>query len=286
VTTPIRSVLYLPAANARAIEKARSIPCDALILDLEDAVAPDAKEAAREQAARAVRDGGFAPRVLTVRCNGLDTPWGADDLATIAAAGPDALVLPKITDPADLERHKSRLREARGAEALRLWLMIETPAAILSARDLASDGDVDVFVMGTNDLTLELRAVAVEGRAPLVPHLAAAVLAARAAGIRILDGVFNDLGDTDGFAAECRQGVQLGFDGKTLIHPAQVEACNAAWTPSDDEVDHARKVIDAFATAHAEGRGVATVDGRMIEHLHVEMARRVIAAASPPDPPR
>ncbi len=276
-TRPIRSVLYMPAANARAIEKARTINCDALILDLEDAVAPDAKDLARRQAVDAVRAGGFGNRVVTIRCNGLDTPWGADDIAAIAAAMPDAIVLPKIADTEDLARYKRALAASGADGALRLWPMIEVPSAILTARDLGADPEVDVFVMGTNDLTLELRAAAVPGRAPIVPHLAHALLAARACGIRIVDGVFNDIGDLDGFVAECRQGADMGFDGKTLIHPNQVEPCNTAWTPTDAEIAHAHKVIEAFDAAAATGRGVATVDGRMIENLHVEIARRVLA---------
>jgi citrate lyase subunit beta/citryl-CoA lyase len=283
VTTPLRSVLYMPASNARALEKARTIPCDALILDLEDAVAPDAKERAREQAVDAVRAGGFGRRVVTIRCNGLDTPWGEEDVAAIAAAGPDAIVLPKVADAADLQRYKSALGATGPRREVRLWPMIETPRAILCAREIAAHPQVDVFVMGTNDLTLELRAAAVAGRAPLVPHLAAALVAARAEGVRIVDGVFNDIKDPEAFAAECRQGVELGFDGKTLIHPSQVEPCNAAWTPTKGEVQHARTVIAAFATAQAEGRGVATLDGRMIENLHVEMARRVLAMADSTD---
>jgi citrate lyase subunit beta/citryl-CoA lyase len=274
---PICSVLYMPAANARALEKARTIPCDALILDLEDAVAPDAKVLARQQAIDAVRAGGFANRIVTIRSNGLDTPWGNDDLHAIAAAAPDAVVLPKITGTEDLARYKAVLASAGATADLRLWPMIETPGAILSARDLAADPDVDVFVMGTNDLTLELQAAAVPGRAPILAHLAHAILAARAGGVRIVDGVFNDIKNLDEFATECRQGVELGFDGKTLIHPSQVEPCNAAWTPTAAEGDHARKVIDAFDAAAAKGLGVATLDGRMIEKLHVEIARRVLA---------
>lgn len=275
---PIRSVLYMPAANARALQKARTIPCDALIFDLEDAVAPDAKDLARRQAVDAVRAGGYGSRVVTIRCNSIDSPWGVDDLRAIATAAPDAIVLPKITGTADLERYKTVLA-AHGGVMARLWPMIETPGAILAARDLATDPDVDVLVMGTNDLTLELRAATVPGRAPIVPHLAHAILSARAGAVRIVDGVFNDIVDLEGFATECRQGVELGFDGKTLIHPSQVEPCNDAWTPGPAEMEHARKVIEAFDAASAEGRGVATVDGRMIENLHVEIARRILAVS-------
>ena len=253
-------------------------PCDALIFDLEDAVAPDAKDLARRQAVDAVRAGGYGSRVVTIRCNSIDSPWGVDDLRAIATAAPDAIVLPKITGTDDLARYKTVLA-AHGDVMARLWPMIETPGAILAARDLATDPDVDVLVMGTNDLTLELRAATVPGRAPIVPHLAHAILSARAGAVRIVDGVFNDIVDLEGFATECRQGVELGFDGKTLIHPSQVEPCNDAWTPGPAEMEHARKVIEAFDVASAEGRGVATVDGRMIENLHVEIARRILAVS-------
>jgi citrate lyase subunit beta/citryl-CoA lyase len=279
VTSPIRSVLYLPAANERALEKARTLPCDAVIVDLEDAVAPDAKDVARHRAVSALRAGGFGRRVLTVRCNALDTEWGLEDLAAVVPAGPDAIILPKVTGVADLRRCADALRSIDGGTSVRLWPMIETPSAILDARDIAAHERVDVLVMGTNDLTLELRAEAVPGRAPLVPHLAMALAAARAEGVRIVDGVFNDIGDAAGFEAECRQGRALGFDGKTLIHPSQIEPCNAAWTPSEAEVEHAHRVIEAFGAAQAAGRGVATVDGRMVENLHVEMARRVLDLA-------
>ncbi len=277
---PIRSVLYLPAVNSRAVEKARTIPCDAVILDLEDAVAPEAKEVARQQAVEAVRAGGFGRRLVTVRVNGLDTPWGLDDLAAVAEAAPAAVVVPKIAGVADLERVSQAMRET-GGDVLPLWPMIETPSAVLDARAIAMHPGVEVLVLGTNDLLLELRARAVPGRSPLLHSLTHTVLAARAAGVRVIDGVCNDFKDVDALAAECRQGVELGFDGKTLIHPAQVEPCNAAWTPSADEVAHAQRVVEAFEAASAGGRGVATVDGRMVEHLHVAIARRVLDLAGP-----
>jgi citrate lyase subunit beta/citryl-CoA lyase len=275
---PRRSVLYMPAANERALEKAKDIPCDAVIFDLEDAVAPDAKAMARERAVAAVTSGAYGRRELTIRCNGLATPWGADDLAAAAAAQPAAVVIPKVDSTACLDDIAARLDGAGGA-ATSIWAMIETPAAILDARSIAAHERVSVLVMGTNDLAKELRAPLIRGRGNVTVHLAWAVLAAREAGKVILDGVYNDVRDAEGFAAECRQGVEMGFDGKTLVHPSQVEPANDAWSPSEAEIEDARRVIEAFTAAEAEGRGVATVDGRMIEHLHVANARRTLALA-------
>lgn len=276
---PRRSVLYMPAANARALEKAQTIPCDAIIFDLEDAVAPDAKDAARAQACAAVTSGAYGNRELTIRCNGLDTPWGADDIAAAAAASPAAVVIPKVSNVAYLEQISTALDAAGAPDSVKIWAMVETPEAMFNVRDIAAFEGVSVLVMGTNDLAKELRAQLVPGRAPLLPHLTTALLAARAAGKVILDGVYNDVRDAEGFAAEARQGFELGFDGKTLVHPSQVDPANAIWAPSDADVELARRVIDAFRAAEAEGRGVVTVDGRMIENLHVENARRVLAVA-------
>jgi citrate lyase subunit beta/citryl-CoA lyase len=279
---PRRSVLYMPAANERALEKAKSIPCDAIIFDLEDAVAPDAKPAARDRAVNAVRAGAYGRRELTIRCNGLATPWGADDLAAAGAARPAAVVVPKVDSARYVDEVAAVLDsvlDSGAAEAVPIWAMIETPTAILDVRAIAAHPRVDVLVMGTNDLARELRAPLVKGRANLVAHLATALLAARAAGTAALDGVFNDVADADGFEAECRQGVELGFDGKTLIHPSQVEPANRAWSPSDDEIELDRRIIDAYTEAEADGRGVVTVDGRMIEYLHVANARRTLAMA-------
>ena len=276
---PRRSVLYMPAANERALEKAKTIPADAIIFDLEDAVAPDAKPAARGQAAAAVTSGEYGNRELTIRCNGLDTEWGRDDVAAAAAAGPSAVVFPKV-DSVDTVVEVSNLLDAAGApDSTMIWPMIETPTAMFNVRSIAAHPRVAVLVMGTNDLAKELRSPIVPGRHPLVPHLATALLAAREAGKVILDGVYNDVKNPEGFAAECQQGMEMGFDGKTLIHPSQVEPANDIWAPSDDEVDHARRVIAAFDEAVAEGLGVVTVDGRMIENLHVDNARRVLAVA-------
>jgi citrate lyase subunit beta/citryl-CoA lyase len=275
---PRRSVLYMPAANERALEKAKAIPADAIIFDLEDAVAPDAKPAARDQAVDAVGSGAYGRRELTIRCNGLATPWGADDVAAAAAARPAAVVIPKVDALATLDDVAARL-DAGGASATMIWAMVETPTAIFDVRAIAAHPRVDVLVMGTNDLAKELRAPLIPGRANLTPYLAVAVLAAREAGKVILDGVYNDVRDADGFAAECRQGVEMGFDGKTLVHPSQVDPANEAWSPSAEEIAYARRVIDAYTEGEAEGRGVITVDGRMIEHLHVANARATLATA-------
>ncbi len=276
---PRRSVLYMPAANARALEKAAAIPCDGLIFDLEDSVAPDAKELARTQAVGAATSGDYGRRELTIRCNGLATAWGADDLAAAADAAPAAVVIPKVGAVAELDEIAARLDDG-GATTTTIWAMIETPTAIFDARAIAAHPRVSVLVIGTNDLARELHApLGVPARANLTPYLALAVLAAREAGVAVLDGVYNDIRDEAGFAAECRQGVEMGFDGKTLIHPSQVEPANAAWSPSDDDVATARRVIDAFAAAAADGRGVVTVDGRMVEALHVENAQRTLAIA-------
>jgi citrate lyase subunit beta/citryl-CoA lyase len=276
---PRRSVLYMPAASERALEKAKSIPCDAIIFDLEDAVAPDAKPAARDRAAAAVRSGEYGRRELTIRCNGLTTPWGEDDLAAAAAAGPAAVVVPKVDSVGYVDEVVTRLDRGSASGLIPIWAMIETPTAILDVRAIAAHPRVDALVLGTNDLARELRAPLVPGRANLVPYLANALLAAREAGTAALDGVYNDVTDLAGFEAECRQGVELGFDGKTLIHPSQVEPANRSWSPSADEVELARRIIDAFTAAEADGRGVVTVDGRMIENLHVANARRTLAVA-------
>ncbi len=273
---PRRSVLYMPAANERALEKAKTLPADAIIFDLEDAVAPDAKDAARVAACAAASSGEYGRRELTIRCNGLDTAWGVDDLVALATSGAAAVVVPKV----DSVNYLDQVSAALGDNDMTIWAMIETPTAILDARSIAAHPRVSVLVMGTNDLARELRAPLRPGRRALLPHLASAVLAAREAGKVILDGVFNDVKDLGRFTEECAQGVEFGFDGKTLIHPGQIDIANDAWAPSDAEVDHARRVIAAFDEALAEGRGVATVDGRMIENLHVANAQRTLAVAA------
>jgi citrate lyase subunit beta/citryl-CoA lyase len=269
----LRSVLYMPSSNERALEKAKTIAADAIIFDLEDAVAPDAKEAARDNAVAAVQSGEYGGKTLTIRCNGLDTPWGAADLKAAAAAGPGAVVVPKVSGPDHLEQVVSITGDTP------VWAMVETPAALFAIRGIAQFPQVSVLVMGTNDLVKELRAAMVPGRAPLLPHLATALLGAREAGKAILDGVWNDVKDLDGFLAECRQGMELGFDGKTLIHPSQVEGANETWAPTEDQVAYARKVIEAFAEASSAGRGVVTVDGRMVENLHRDIALRTLETA-------
>jgi citrate lyase subunit beta/citryl-CoA lyase len=274
---PRRSVLYMPSSNARALEKARTIACDALILDLEDAVAPDDKPAAREAACAAARSGDYGNRELTIRVNGLGTAWHDDDLAAAAKAGPDGIVVPKV-DSADEVRSLVAAIEAAGApEHTRLWAMVETPEAIFNVREIAAASPrLAVLVMGTNDLVKELYAEHVPGRAPLLTSLSLALLAARASGLAILDGVYNDVKNLDGFLAECRQGRELGFDGKTLIHPGQVEGATEAVAPSEQAVEDARGTLAAW---EARDSGVVTYNGRMIENLHVESAQRTLAIA-------
>jgi citrate lyase subunit beta/citryl-CoA lyase len=287
---PRRSMLYMPGSNARAIEKARELPADGVILDLEDAVAPDAKAQARELVVQALQKGGFGGREVLVRINGLDTAWWRDDLA-VAAAGPDALLLPKVSTPEQL-RELARHFVGVGAEArIRVWAMMETPLAMLNARDIAAAAldpatRLAGFVMGTNDLAKETRARIAPGRAPMLPWFMACVAAARAYGLAILDGVYNELGDLEGFAAECGQARDLGFDGKTLIHPQQIAPCNAAFSPAPEEVAWARKIIAAFDLPENAGKGVIQIEGRMVERLHAEMARQVMAIAEAGAPMR
>ena len=271
---PRRSVLYMPSSNARALDKARTLPADAVIFDLEDAVAPDAKELARRQACEAVASGAYGGRELTIRCNGLDTPWGEADLRAAGAAAPAAVVVPKVSGLRHLEQVASLLPPGQP-----VWAMVETPSAVFDVRAIAGFEQVTALVLGTNDLAKELRAALVPGRAPLLPHLAHVVLGAREAGIPVLDGVYNDVRDLAGFEAECVQGAQLGFDGKTLVHPSQVEVANRVWAPDEAEVEQARRIVDAFADAEREGRGVVVVDGRMVENLHRDSALRTLAVA-------
>ena len=281
---PRRSVLYMPGSNARAIEKAKTLAADGIILDLEDAVAPDAKLSARKQVADAVAAGGFGPREVLIRVNGIDTEWISDDLDAAVAAKPDAVLVPKISQPKQLEMIGQRLFDMHADLHIRVWAMIETPAAIYNIRELAavvtdSETRLAGFVVGTNDLAKETRARLVPGRAPMLSWLSACVLAAHSYGLDILDGVFNDLSDADGFASECEQGRDMGFDGKTLIHPNQIGPCNAAFSPSEAEVTQARKIIAAFELPENQAKGVVQIEGRMVERMHAEMARRTVAIA-------
>lgn len=276
---PRRSALYMPAANERALEKAKSIATDAIIFDLEDAVSPDAKDLARAQAVAAVNSGEYGKRELTIRCNALATPWGHADVAAAATACVSAVVIPKINSVAEVDEVSRALDTAGAPKEMMIWAMIETPTAIMDCRAIAAHPRVAVLVMGTNDLAKELRATQVPGRAPLVPSLHMALLAAREADKVILDGVYNDIKNAEGFTAECVQGQNMGFDGKTLIHPDQVAIANDTWAPSAQDVEHARKVIAAFNEALAEGKGVVQLDGKMIENLHVANAERAIAIA-------
>jgi citrate lyase subunit beta/citryl-CoA lyase len=268
----------MPAANERALEKAKTIPADALIFDLEDAVAPEAKNEARERACTAFAAGGYGRREIVIRANGLGTSWHDADLAAIAAAGPAAVLVPKIDTPGQIHQIAAALERHGAPDHTMVWAMLETPRAMLHAEEIANCSErLSVLVMGTNDLAKELHASRTPDRRPLLSGLGLCLLAARSAGKVILDGVFNDVGDEAGLRAECRQGREMGFDGKTLIHPGQVGPCNEEFAPTADEIVLARRIIEAFEAAEAEGRGVVTVDGRMVENLHVDEARRVLA---------
>ena len=273
---PRRSVLYMPGSNARAMEKARTLPADALILDLEDAVAPDAKELARRQVAEAVKARGFGKREIIVRINALSTAWGAEDLKAAAEAGPDAILVPKVSSAKDLAEVEARL----GAAKVALWAMVETPLAILNIREIAgAGGRLACFVMGTNDLIKEFRGVHTPDRLNLAASLGLSVAAARAYGLAVIDGVYNGINDTDGFYAVCQQGRAFGFDGKTLIHPSQIEACNTVFAPSPQDVEAARLILAAFDKPENKGKGAISLDGRMVELLHAEIARQTVALA-------
>ncbi len=276
---PRRSVLYMPAANERALEKAKDIQADALIFDLEDAVAPDSKEVAREQACAAAASSEYGNRELTIRCNGLDTPWGRDDVLAAAAAGPAAVVIPKVDGSSYLDEISELLNQGGAPSSTQIWAMVETPIGILHVEEIARHERMSVMVLGTNDMAKELRASITADRQALLPYLAMCLLSARAAGVAILDGVHNDIKDESGFKDVCVQGAEMGFDGKTLIHPNQVAPTNEIFSPSLDELDFYRRIIEEFEAAEKEGRGVLTVDGKMIENLHVDEARRALAVA-------
>jgi citrate lyase subunit beta / citryl-CoA lyase len=277
---PRRSVLYMPGANTRALEKARGLPADALILDLEDAVAPDAKPAARANIAAALAAGGYGARELILRVNALATPWGHDDLVAAAGMRLDAVLLPKVESADAVRQAEAVLRAAGAPTVLALWCMMETPLAMLKAAEIAAASPrVACLVMGTSDLAKDLHARHTRDRLPMLTSLGLCLLAARAYGLAILDGVHLDLADDEGFAAQCRQGRELGFDGKTLIHPKTIAAANAAFAPAAEEVEWSRRIIAAHAEAEAAGKGIVLVDGKLIENLHVEDARRTVTLA-------
>jgi citrate lyase subunit beta/citryl-CoA lyase len=277
---PRRSVLYMPGSNARAQEKAKTLAADGLILDLEDAVAPDAKTAAREQVCASVHGGGYGRKELIIRVNGLDTPWFHDDLAAACAAGPDAILVPKVESARQVTTVEDLMRRHGAPASVASWCMMETPLGILHAEQIAgSSPRLGCLVMGTSDLTKDLHALHTPMRLPMLPSLGICLLAARAFGLAIVDGVYLDLQNAEGFRTACQQGLELGFDGKTLIHPSQVEPCNEVFAPSAADVDQARKIIAAFAEAQQAGKGVVVVEGKLIENLHVENARRLVALA-------
>ncbi|MFU8815134.1 MAG: HpcH/HpaI aldolase/citrate lyase family protein [Pseudomonadales bacterium] len=277
---PRRSVLYMPGANARALDKARSLPCDGVIFDLEDAVAADAKAAARGNVVAALQQGGYGHRELVVRVNGLDTPWGAEDIAAVAPLSVDALLFPKVETTAQIDAIVSAM-DAAGAAAVPLWFMVETPLAVLDVRALASYSDrLRVLVMGTSDLVKELRAQHTEARHNLAYALQHCVLVARAAGLDLLDGVHLDFRNESGFRAACLQAREMGFDGKSLIHPGQVDAANELFGFDAAAIAHAQRVLEAWQQAQAEGKGVAVLDGKLIENLHAAEAERVLVFAA------
>ncbi len=273
MTRPYRSALYIPGSRPRALEKARGLPVDAILFDLEDAVTPDEKVAARDVLASALAMGGYGARARIVRINGLDTPWGRDDAAALSDMGCDAVLLPKVNGPADVDALTALL------PGLPVWAMMETPIGVLNAAAIAGHPMVEGFVLGTNDLAKDLRTRPGTARAPLMTALQTCLLAARAHGIVALDGVYNAFRDDDGLRAECAQGRDMGFDGKSLIHPAQIAIANEAFAPTPAEIDLARRQIAAFEAAQAEGQGVAVVDGSIVENLHVATARATLARA-------
>lgn len=281
---PRRSLLYMPGSNARALEKAKTLAADGVILDLEDSVAPDAKAQARDQVAATVKAGGFGLREVFVRVNGIDTPWHADDLSAAAHAAPDAILVPKISAPEQLEMIGRRLLDMGTSHKTRVWAMIESPLGVFNVLAIAaaakdSETRLSGFVLGTNDIAKETRARLVPGRFPMIAWLMDCLAAARIYGIDAIDGVYNNLGDAEGFVTECEQARDMGFDGKTLIHPNQIEPCNKVFTPDAAEVGMARKTIAAFDMPENKGKGVVQIDGRMVERLHAEMARRTVAIA-------
>lgn len=274
----------MPGSNERVLEKAKSLPADAIIFDLEDAVAPEKKTDARELVRRAVSGGGYSHRELVIRINGLDTEWGLGDLSAAIAASPDAILVPKVSEPGDIVRISERLDAEGVPQKTRLWIMMETPLAILNAAAIAEVAQdprsrLSCMVMGTNDLAKDTKAALTADRAPMMPWLMTCVAAARAYNLSIIDGVYNDFADLDGLAIECRQGAQMGMDGKTLIHPKQIAPCNEAFSPKQDDVATARRVIEAFDLPENSDKGAIQIDGKMVERLHCEMAKQLVAVA-------
>lgn len=277
---PRRSALYMPASNPKAIAKARTLPCDVVILDLEDAVAPEAKAEARAAAVAAVAEGGFGHREVAIRTNGIDTEWGMDDLAAVAASGADAVLVPKVNSPGGIVRYEMALQTA--PKDMQLWAMIETCASVAHLHEIAAcaaSTRLSLWIMGTNDLAKEMRAQLTPCRTPFLPFMSMAVAAARAHGVAILDGVCNEFRDLEVFEAEARQGLMFGFDGKSLIHPAQIDPCNAVFSPGEADLAWANAVIEAFAMPENAGKGAISVEGRMAELLHLEQAKRLVAVA-------
>lgn len=282
-TLPRRSALYMPAANARALEKGRSLQTDMLILDLEDSVAPGAKAEARETVSAAIRQGGYGNREVLLRLNGRGTDFWSDDLVALASCRPDAVLIPKVDGPEDVALVMEDLGQATDMEGTGLWLMIETPASIVNCGAIAAAAarfpQLHGFVIGTNDLIKDTGILPGPGRAHLLPWLMSAVAAAKAHGLSVLDGVYNDLSDDAGFAEEAAQGRGIGMTGKTLIHPRQIAPCNEAFSPTDDEIRGAQRIVEAFADGKAAEKGVISVDGKMVELLHLEMAKALLARA-------
>jgi len=284
IVRPRRSVLYMPGANERALEKAKSLPADSLILDLEDSVAPEAKSAARDNVCAAVKNGGYGRRELVIRVNAVETAWGMDDLRAAASVAPDAILVPKVSNAGDIVTVSKVLDAIAAPEKTRVWAMMETPSSVLNARFIAALGaDKETrlvcLVMGTNDLLKESRARALHNRIAVVPWLAMTIVAARAYGLDVLDGVYNDFRDEAGFREECEHGRTLGMDGKTLIHPSQVVPCNEVFSPTEEEVSWSRKIIAAFEDPVNARKGVIELEGKMVERLHRVMARRTVAIA-------
>jgi citrate lyase subunit beta/citryl-CoA lyase len=277
---PRRSVLYMPGSNARAHEKAKTLPSDGIIFDLEDATAPDAKAAARQTVSKSVEGGGYGGRELIIRVNALDTPWGKDDVEAASKAAPDAILLPKVERAEQVTELEALMQKSGAPAKTSIMCMMETPLGILSAKEIAGASKrISCLVLGTSDLTKDLHARHTGMRLPMLTSLGICLLAARAYGLSILDGVYLDLNDAEGFRAACVQGLELGFDGKTLIHPSQVEPCNEVFSPSKEEIEHARKVMLAHQEAEKEGKGVVLVDGKLIENLHVQNSKRLVGMA-------